>query len=346
MKKTQDLRVSAIDPIITPRELKEKLPMTEKANETVVDGRESICRILDGSDKRMLVIAGPCSIHDEPAALEYAERLAKLRHDVREKIHLIMRVYFEKPRTNVGWKGLINDPYLDESWKMNEGLRIARDLLRRISEMGLPAATELLEPIIPQYIDDLVSWAAIGARTTESQTHREMASGLSMPVGFKNSTDGDAKGAINAMQTSRSRHAFLGVDADGRSGIVHTAGNPWGHLVLRGGTDINYDPLSVETAIQSLREADLRGAVIVDCSHDNARKQHTRQPVVWDAVIKQRLNGQEGIIGLMLESHLNAGKQDPRPLDTLQYGVSITDACINWDTTERLIRTAYEQLHL
>lgn len=343
--KTYDVNVKEFVPLITPAALKEELPITEKAAKTVISGRRVIQDIISKKDSRLLVITGPCSIHDEQAALDYAEKLNRLRGRVEQTLFLVMRVYFEKPRTNVGWKGLINDPALDGTCDMMQGLRDARRILVRITEMGLPTATEMLDPITPQYIAGLVSWAAIGARTTESQTHREMASGLSMPVGFKNCTDGSLVTALNAMIAAGSPQSFLGIDPNGRTSIVKTTGNPFTHIVLRGGQRPNYDSVSIREATRLLREKGLSEAVIVDCSHANSRKKFKEQKVVWQDVINQRVNGNHSIIGLMLESHLNEGRQDFNSDRTaLSFGVSVTDACISWETTEQLILQAHEQL--
>ena len=345
MEKTYDIRVEKFDPLISPSQLKDQLPLNKTAHRTVVDGRRAIAEILDGTDPRLLVITGPCSIHDESAALEYARRLKALNDTVSETMLLVMRVYFEKPRTNVGWKGLINDPWLNDSHDINSGLKKARHLLLKITEMGLPTATEMLDPIVPQYIAGLVCWAAIGARTTESQTHREMASGLSMPVGFKNCTDGDLSTAINAMIAAASPQHFLGIDPDGKTCIVKTTGNPHAHMVLRGGSRPNYDSVSINEAGAMLAAKGLPRAIMVDCSHDNSRKDHTLQGSVWQDVINQRIDGNHGIIGMMLESNLEAGNQkNTGDLACMQYGVSITDACIDWETTEQLILSAHEQL--
>ena len=337
-----DVNIRRIGPLIAPNDLRTRLPMTDKALQTVTEGRESIKRILAGEDSRFLAIVGPCSIHDEGAATEYAERLAELAKEVTEQV----RVYFEKPRTTVGWKGLIHDPALDGSFDMETGLTAARRLLLHLGELGLPAATEFLDPIVPQYIADLVSWAAIGARTTESQTHRQMASGLSMPVGFKNGTDGNSQIAIDAMVSARSPHGFLGIDAEGRTCIVETTGNLAGHLVLRGGTGgSNYDAAFMAEVQQSLRDAELPPQLMVDCSHANSDKDHTRQAIALRDVVQQRIAGNADIVGVMVESHLHPGKQalsgDP---SKLRYGVSITDACIGWDETAELLREAHAAL--
>jgi 3-deoxy-7-phosphoheptulonate synthase len=347
VKATHDIRVEGFIPLISPDALKEELAITGKAGDTVIAGRETISNILSQKDPRLLVITGPCSIHDEAAAIEYAEKLNALSREVEETMFLVMRVYFEKPRTTVGWKGLINDPCLDGTCDIMEGLRKARSLLLKITEMGLPTATEMLDPIQPQYIAGLVCWTAIGARTTESQTHREMASGLSMPVGFKNGTDGDLATAVNAMIAAASPQSFVGIDPKGRASIVKTTGNPWAHVVLRGGNRPNYDFVSIQEALGSLRKKGLREAVVVDCSHANSKKDFNAQAVVWQDVINQRLDGNNALIGLMLESNLHEGNQKITSIPSdLKYGVSITDACISWETTAQLIRSAHEQLSL
>jgi len=343
MLATQDLHVKGMVPLLPPRALKAQLPMTEAAGATVTQGRENIRRILAQTDPRLLVVAGPCSIHDVAAALEYAGRLGALRRELRGRLEIVMRVYFEKPRTTIGWKGLINDPHLDNSCDIEAGLKQARLLLLQLGEMGLPAATEFLDPIVPQYLDDLVTWAAVGARTTESQTHREMASGLSMPVGFKNGTDGSCQSAIDAMGAAMRPHSFIGIDQDGVTSIVRTTGNAVGHLVLRGGrARSNYDAESIREAESKLAQAGLPGVLMVDCSHANSGKQHARQEEAWRSVVAQRLAGTRSLIGLMLESFLQEGSQ-PFPVKNpagLRYGVSITDACLGWDVTERLLRWA------
>jgi len=297
-------------------------------------------------DPRLLVVIGPCSIHDEKSALEYATRLAALRKEVAGQMEIVMRVYFEKPRTTIGWKGLINDPHLDGSQDIEAGLKIARRLLLAITGMGLPAATEFLDPIVPQYIADLVTWAAIGARTTESQTHREMASGLSMPVGLKNNTDGSLQSAIDAMGAARQPHSFLGMDQDGVTSIVRTTGNSSTHIVLRGGrTQTNYDAKSIRAAEEKLQSEHLPPVLMVDCSHANSGKQHAKQEDVWRSVIQQRVGGTRSLVGLMVESNLNEGNQPiPKNLADLRYGVSLTDSCIGWETTERMLHWGYEAL--
>jgi 3-deoxy-7-phosphoheptulonate synthase len=346
MRPTQDLRVKQSVRLMTPRALKSELPMSEAANGTVVSSRDQITRILNRQDSRLLVVVGPCSIHDPKAALDYASRLAALRETIADQIYLVMRVYFEKPRTTIGWKGLINDPHLDGTYDIETGLKIARTLLLDIAEMGLPSATEFLDPIIPQYIADLISWAAIGARTTESQTHREMASGLSMPVGYKNGTDGSLQTALDAMYAARTPHNFLGIDQDGVTSIFRTTGNPAGHLVMRGGRlRTNYDAESLREAEERLVAAGLPPIVMVDCSHANSGKQHARQEEVWRSIIEQRVAGNQGLIGAMVESNIHEGSQPiAKDRSALKYGISITDACLGWDATERILRQGHEAL--
>jgi 3-deoxy-7-phosphoheptulonate synthase len=346
MQQTQDLRVLGAKRLQPPRAIKEQLPMTERANSTVVEGRGAVQRILAQRDSRLLVVVGPCSIHDPKGAMEYAQKLASLNRELDDQMFLVMRVYFEKPRTTIGWKGLINDPHMNGSCEIEDGLRIARKLLLDINELGLPAATEFLDPIVPQYIDDLIAWAAIGARTTESQTHREMASGLSMPVGFKNGTDGSLQIAIDAMSSARTPHSFLGIDQDGFTSLIRTKGNPEGHVVLRGGrTRTNYDPQSIAEAVAQLSGHHLPPVLMVDCSHANSLKQHAKQEDVWRSLIEQRAAGTRGIIGAMVESYLKEGNQSvPETSDEILYGVSVTDACINWETTERMLRHGHSVL--
>ncbi len=345
-QRTHNVHVSDVIPLISPKELEQQFPVSETASKTVVQGREIIRQILQREDKRLLVLAGPCSIHDEVAALDYATRLAKLAHKFSDKLFLVMRVYFEKPRTTIGWKGLINDPYLDGTFDIAGGLAKARELLLKMNEMGLPAASEVLDPITPQYIADLVTWASLGARTTESQTHRQMASGLSMPIGYKNGTDGNLEVAINAMKAARHPHSFLGIDFDGRTCIIQTTGNPWGHLILRGGRNRpNYCKEFVEAAAISLELNGLPPNIVVDCSHANASQDYKRQIEVWRNVIGQRTEGNENIVGMMLESNIGEGRQDMcADLSALRYGVSITDPCIGWEDTEMLLSEAYAQL--
>ncbi len=346
MFRTQDLHVREIVRLLAPVKLKAELPITDSASTTVARGREAVTQILRQQDARLLVVVGPCSIHDTIGALDYAKRLNILRNEFGSRMEIVMRVYFEKPRTTVGWKGLINDPHLDNSQDIESGLKTARKLLLNIAAMGLPAATEFLDPIIPQYIADLITWTAIGARTTESQTHRELASGLSMPVGFKNATDGSLQIAVDAMCSARTPHSFLGIDQEGFTGIVRTTGNPDGHLVLRGGRlRTNYDATSIREAEAKLAEAGMPPVLMVDCSHANSGKQPARQEDVWRSIIEQRLSGTRSLIGTMIESYLHDGNQ-PIPKNTadLRYGVSITDACVSWETTERLLRWGNERL--
>ena len=346
MYRTQDLHVKEIVPLLAPRAMKALSPTPATVNATVALSRERVIRILTQEDQRLLVVIGPCSIHDEKSALEYAARLSKLQKELAGKMEIVMRVYFEKPRTTVGWKGLINDPHLDGSQDIEAGLKIARKLLVEIVGMGLPAATEFLDPVVPQYIADLITWAAIGARTTESQTHREMASGLSMPVGLKNSTDGSLQVAIDAMGATRHPHSFLGMNEDGVTSIVRTSGNPHAHVVLRGGRAMtNYDAASIKAAEGTLISEKLPAVLMVDCSHANSEKKFAKQEEVWRSVIEQRIGGTKSLIGLMVESHLSEGNQPiPKTLKELRYGVSITDSCIGWEATERMLRWAYETL--
>ncbi len=343
---TSNVHVTRFEPLVAPRELLAELPIGRQVATVVVDARHTIRGILSGTDPRLLLIVGPCSIHDPAAALDYARRLAALRTELADVLFLVMRVYFEKPRTTVGWKGLISDPHLDGTRDMATGLRIARRLLLEINGLGLPAATELLGPVVPQYIADLVSWTAIGARTAESQTHRELASGLSMPVGFKNTTDGNLQVALDAMQAAGTPHTFLGMDDDGRSAIIHTTGNPERHLVLRGGGGrTNYDAISVGEAAALCTGRGLPARVLVDCSHGNSSKDHNRQPEVLQAVVDQVTSGSRHILGAMLESHLRGGSQKlGHGTEGLAYGVSITDACIDWETTEQILRQGADRL--
>ncbi len=344
-QRTEDLRIVGYSPLPSPTNLDGKIPTTERSQETVVSAREQIKRIIRKQDRRLLVIAGPCSIHEEEGAFEYGQRLRRLAEKVEETMLLVMRVYFEKPRTSVGWKGLINDPHMDGSCDIQTGLERARRILLTLTEMGVPTGTEFLEAITPQYIADLVCWAAIGARTTESQTHREMASGLSMPVGFKNATDGNLASAINALVAAGAPQSFLGIDHEGYPSVVKTAGNPDGHIVLRGGRRPNYDPISIEEARLSLITKNLPDAILVDCSHANSHKKYQGQAIVWKNTLDQRLGGNDAIIGMMLESHLFEGSQ-ALSADTgkLRYGVSVTDECISWETTESLLLAAHERI--
>jgi len=341
--KLANLRVREIKPLLSPAKMKREIPVQGKAEQTVRQSRTEVEAVLEGQDERPLVILGPCSIHDRKAALEYAGRIAKMREELGDKLLLVMRVYFEKPRTTVGWKGLINDPHLDGTLDLEAGLKAGRKLLAEINEMGVPAGTEFLDPIVPQYLSDLVTWAAIGARTTESQTHREMASGLSMPVGFKNGTDGSLQVAVDAMLSARTGHAFVGIDAEGATSVIRTTGNSSTHLVLRGGRDrTNFDPASLQTAKESLKKHGLPQRLMVDCSHANSGKEATKQETAWKSVIEQKRSGSLGILGLMLESHLHEGRQDmpPEGAKGLKYGISLTDACMGWEQTESLLRWA------
>ncbi len=339
MRETQNLRVVDTAVLQSPSQVLQEIPLSDRAAELVFHARRELEDVLHGRDRRRLVIVGPCSIHDPEAAIDYASRLRALRERVSSELLVVMRVYFEKPRTTVGWKGLINDPHLDGTFDIPRGIRAARSLLRDIAEMGLPAATEMLDPIIPQYIADLVTWTAIGARTTESQTHREMASGLSMPVGFKNGTDGGLGVAINAMIAASQPHSFLGIDADGRVGVVRTSGNPHGHLVLRGGSrGPNFGEAEVSAAVKKLRDSKVNPRVLVDCSHDNSQKDPSRQPDVLAAVGAQMRAGSEFLLGAMIESNIIAGRQElTGDKRTLTYGQSITDACVDFATTERML---------
>ncbi len=334
MRETKDLRIVDTTALRSPDDVTRELPLSDNAADLVFRARQEVQAVLEGRDQRKLLIVGPCSIHDPQAALDYAQQLVKLRERVKDALLLVMRVYFEKPRTTVGWKGLINDPHLDGTYDIPTGIRTARGLLRAIAELGLPAATEMLDPIIPQYIADLVSWTAIGARTTESQTHREMASGLSMPVGFKNGTDGGLSVAINAMIAASRPHSFLGVDGAGRVGVVRTAGNPYCHIVLRGGAlGPNYSAVEVQKAVSALEKARVNPRVMIDASHDNSSKDPLRQPAVLADVGEQLRAGERNILGVMLESHLREGRQELVDKATLTYGQSITDGCIGFKQT-------------
>ncbi|ENO14206.1 3-deoxy-7-phosphoheptulonate synthase [Marinobacter nanhaiticus D15-8W] len=345
-KQLENINVASQEALITPEALKQEMPLSDKAAETVAAGRETINNILDGKDHRIFVVVGPCSIHDVKAAHEYAQKLKALADEIGDTVYIVMRVYFEKPRTTIGWKGLINDPHLNDSFDIEQGLHIGRRLLLDIAELGLPAATEALDPISPQYLQDTISWSAIGARTTESQTHREMSSGLSMPIGFKNGTDGSLDVAVNAMKSVSHPHSFLGIDQKGQVSIVRTRGNAYGHVVLRGGGGKpNYDSVSIALCEQELEKAGLRNALVVDCSHANSNKDPGIQPLVVQDVAHQIMEGNTSILGLMVESHLNWGNQSiPENLADLKYGVSITDACIDWPTTEKTLRELRDKL--
>ncbi len=338
--RVDDLNVESQTVLVTPDQLKAEMHLTQAAMKPVLEGRETIKNILDGSDKRLFVVVGPCSIHDVEAAKEYGQRLAKLAEELKDSLYIVMRVYFEKPRTTVGWKGLINDPQLNDSFQIQDGLRIGRQLLIDLADMGLPLSTEALDPISPQYMQDLISWSAIGARTTESQTHREMASGLSCAVGFKNGTDGGLTVAINALQSVEHPHRFLGINPEGQVAVTHTCGNKYGHIVLRGGSGKpNYDSVSVALCEQALEKGKISSNIMVDCSHANSNKDPALQPLVMENVANQIIEGNQSIVGLMIESNLEWGNQSiPDNLDDLKYGVSVTDACIDWATTETSLR--------
>ena len=343
---TENVNIAAYQPLITPEQLKERLPLFGNTLEHVRQNRQLIRDILDRKDHRLFIVVGPCSIHDVDAALEYAERLKQLADEVSEMLVLVMRVYFEKPRTSTGWKGLINDPELNDSFRIEKGLHTGRRLLLKLSAMGLPTSTEALDPISPQYLHDIITWSAIGARTTESQTHREMSSGLSSPVGFKNGTDGGLEVAINALKAVVSPHRFLGIDPQGQVSIIHTKGNPYAHIVLRGGNGItNYDAGSIAACEAQCAKSGVTSNIMVDCSHANSLKKPENQPAVFRDVIDQIVAGNKSIIGMMLESNINAGRQDiPANLADLKYGVSVTDGCIDWETTAQIIREAHQQL--
>ena len=330
----------------TPQVIKEEIPVPDDAVTTIIDGRKIVENILDRKDKRLLVVVGPCSIHDPEAAIDYAQRLSSLSKKVEQSMAIVMRVYFEKPRTTVGWKGLINDPHMDESFDIESGLRKARTLLIDINKLGLPAGTEALDPISPQYLGDLISWSAIGARTTESQTHREMASALSSPVGFKNGTDGGLSVAINALHSVSKPHSFLGINGEGQVAVTKTKGNRYGHIVLRGGSKgPNYDSVSIALVEKELGEAKLPSNIIVDCSHANSNKDHNLQPLVFNDCVHQIIEGNQSIVGMMLESNIGPGNQKLQSdLKSMKYGVSITDACIDWETTEKTILEAHDKL--
>jgi len=342
----ENVNVIDFDSMPSPEEIHADVPLSEKATATVMRGREAVRNILDRKDHRLLVIVGPCSIHDPVAGMDYARRLKALADDIGDTLCIVMRVYFEKPRTTTGWKGYINDPDLDDSFHVDEGMKKARQFLLQIAELGLPAGTEALDPISPQFLGDLISWTAIGARTTESQTHREISSGLSTPVGFKNGTNGDVSIAINAILSASRSHSFLGINGQGRTAIVRTRGNRYGHLVLRGGEGRpNYDTVSVQMAAQALEKAELPANIIVDCSHANSFKKAELQPLVMSDVVNQIRLGNQSLVGVMIESNLVAGNQAiPEDRSQLKYGCSITDACIGWDATEKMLREAADLL--
>ena len=336
--RVEDLRVTGVKRLITPAEVKKLHAASPETLNSILEARNTARRILRGEDPRLMVVVGPCSIHDTESAMDYARRLKALSDELSDRLFIVMRVYFEKPRTTVGWKGLINDPHLDDSGDVEYGIKLARKLLLDIAEIGLPSGTEFLDPIIPQYIADLISWAAIGARTTESQTHREMSSGLSMPVGFKNGTDGSIQTACDAMRSACSPHNFLGIDQDGMTSIIRTSGNPDSHIVLRGGRDgTNYGPEHTAVAAERLKQAGMPSSLMIDCSHANSGKDPKRQPDVLKSVIEQRAAGRKDIVAVMIEGHIHLGSQ-PAVKEGLRYGVSITDACLDWDSTASILR--------
>jgi 3-deoxy-7-phosphoheptulonate synthase len=344
-EKISDLNIVTRRTLPTPESIIERFPLTPSAHETVSTARSEVKAIIADKDPRRFIVIGPCSIHDTKAALEYAERLKALAERVKDQFVLVMRTYFEKPRTSVGWKGFINDPYLDGSFLIEEGLAKARELLLKISDLGVPVATEALDPITPQYLDDLFAWTAIGARTTESQTHREMASGLSAPVGFKNTTDGSISAVINALKAVRNSHHFIGINKQGQCSVYQTSGNPFAHTVLRGGTKPNYDAESIKACEAELEKNGVSKHIMVDCSHGNSNKDARNQPKVFESCIEQILNGNKNIRSFMVESNLNFGAQSiPEDISMLEYGVSVTDACIDWQTTENMILKAAQQL--
>jgi len=346
MQQTENLNVVSFELMPSPAEVQASLPLSEAAAQTVVQGRRALEAILDGRDRRLFVVVGPCSIHDPVAGLDYARRLRALADEVSGTMLLVMRVYFEKPRTSLGWKGFINDPHMDDSFRVDEGMARARRFLLDVNELGLPCGTEALDPIAPQYYGDLVAWTAIGARTSESQTHREMSSGLSTPVGFKNGTDGDVDAAVNAILSAAGAHAFLGINGQGRTAIVRTRGNRYGHVVLRGGGGRpNFDTVSISLTEQALTKAKLAQSIVVDCSHANSWKKPELQPLVMKDVVHQIREGNRSVVGMMVESFLEQGSQPiPADLSKLRYGCSVTDACVGWDTTVEMLRGAHEVL--
>lgn len=343
--KLNNVNISAEQILVTPEELKAKYPLSVNDEANITAARQTIADILHGRDKRLLVVCGPCSIHDPEAALEYAARLKTLADETKDSLFIVMRVYFEKPRTTVGWKGLINDPHMDGSFDMEHGLHLARQLLLKLIKMGLPLATEALDPNSPQYLGDLFSWSAIGARTTESQTHREMASGLSMPVGFKNGTDGSLGTAINAMKAASMPHRFMGINQSGQVCLLQTQGNANGHIILRGGKTPNYEAEHVKECEVQMAKAGLNASLMIDCSHGNSNKDFRRQTEVVSSVLAQLKAGNRSIIGIMLESHIHEGNQSSdQPRTDMIYGVSVTDACISWETTDALLRKVHQEL--
>jgi 3-deoxy-7-phosphoheptulonate synthase len=346
IKEVDNVNVAGVEVLTTPEQLRAELPLSEKAFATVKEGRRQVEAVLDGIDKRLMVVVGPCSIHDPAAALEYAKRLRALADEVKDQLLVVMRVYFEKPRTTIGWKGLINDPDMDDSFHIAKGLKLGRQILLQINELGLPAGSEALDPVSPQYLSDLISWSAIGARTTESQTHREMSSALSMPVGFKNGTDGGVEVALNALESVGAPHHFLGVNSKGQTSVIRTKGNKYGHVILRGGAKgPNYDSVNVAVVSEELVKRKLRNAIVVDCSHANSNKDHKLQPLVMDNVVEQVADGSKAIVGVMIESNIHEGKQSiPKDLKQLKPGVSVTDACVSWETTVTMLSKAAARL--
>jgi 3-deoxy-7-phosphoheptulonate synthase len=347
MAETFNTNVISETVLIAPQDLREQLPTSAEADKFIYESRQIIENILDGKDHRLLVIVGPCSIHDVELAKEYAKRLKLLHEQLKDTLYIVMRVYYEKPRTSIGWKGLINDPDLDDSCDIQKGLAKARELGVWLAEQGLPAGTEALDPITPQYLSELFSWVAIGARTTESQTHREMASGLSMPVGFKNGTGGGVNMAVNAIQSARASHKFIGLNVAGQSTIIETAGNRFGHVILRGGKQPNYDSVNVRLCEDALIKGKCPTNIVVDCSHANSFKKHELQPLVADNIAQQIISGNNSIMGMMLESHINEGAQSfpaADKIDQIKYGVSLTDACIGWEATDILLRNLSDKL--
>lgn len=345
LKNVVDVNVVSSALLPTPSEVKSYAPLSEQAAEFIYTSRKTVCDILNHEDKRLMVVLGPCSIHDISAAKEYAEKLGNLQKQVADKLFLVMRVYFSKPRTTVGWKGLINDPELDDSFKVDQGLKVSRKFLLDLAEDGMPVGTEILDAITPQYLDDLITWSAIGARTAESQSHREIASGLSTPVGIKNGTDGNIQVAINALKTMQHSHHFLGINQEGQCVVLKTKGNQYGHIILRGGIAPNYDVKSVAECREELKKAKLPENIVIDCSHGNSHKDYKRQPEVFLKCVEQRVEGDSSIVGLMLESNLFEGRQDLNgDKSSLKYGVSITDSCIDWPTTEKLLLEAASKL--
>ena len=341
MTNITNINIRELSNLPSPEFYQKKYPSSEQQTSLIKESRKTIENIIEGKDSRLLLLMGPCSIHDTKAGIQYAEKLKELADKVSKNIYIVMRVYFEKPRTTVGWKGLINDPDLNGSYNIPKGIEIAREFLSEVTRIGLPTATEFLDPFTPQYIGDLVSWGAIGARTAESQTHRQMASGLSMPIGFKNGTGGSVQLAIDGMIACNGEHAFLGIDDDGKTSIVITKGNKANHIILRGGVSgPNYDKDSINEAQELLKKNNLEPNIVVDCSHGNSNKDHNRQPIVFKEVIEQRLNGNNKIIGIMLESNINPGNQSLGNIEDLEYGVSITDKCVGWEKTEEIILEA------